>query len=371
MIVLDTTSKSLVISRGSAATTTEFDYTSTFVDVTTSTFVPSGSDGATSGTGNVTVVAAPAGSTQRNIKQVTVYNRDTVADNILVKLVNGVNTRILAKVNLQVGEMLQYSDAEGWTVLGGSGGIKIAAQPVLSVQAGVQTAYTNTLQFSDSNSMSFGLNTDNVLTANAARGLTMQMYESPLAEINGAPAQNGSQYLQVVNFPGYMTATRLDWMMLISVAGSNSGSLTYANAVYTRNGLMFSALSSTSQQISWNTGGASTDTNSHNGISNLRIWSVSVNNWAFSPGEYWFGRYVTFTGNAASLPQVSIAAQQYVLLYRVNGESAAYLENATGMAGPVSTQLSEMLTLLKMNDMDFESNAQRPTTIYFRMFGTF
>lgn len=86
-----------------AAATTNPDYASSWFDETTTTSTPGASDGALNGTTPVTVVAAPAASTQRVIKEIVVYNRDTASVTFYVKYVSG-GTRFLKKVTLAVDE---------------------------------------------------------------------------------------------------------------------------------------------------------------------------------------------------------------------------------------------------------------------------
>ena len=109
---------------GAVATTTNPSYYTTYVDNTTTTFTPGVKDGALNGTTDVTVCASPAASTQRVVKFLSVYNEDTIAQDITVKYFNGTTERILTKVNLSVGDTLYYVDDEGFTVKTATGAIK-------------------------------------------------------------------------------------------------------------------------------------------------------------------------------------------------------------------------------------------------------
>ena len=81
-ITLDTTSKTFELTTSSTADT---DYFVSWVDMTTSAFTPGASQGTINTAGTTVLVAAPAASTQRGIKAVSVFNRhastaQTVAD---------------------------------------------------------------------------------------------------------------------------------------------------------------------------------------------------------------------------------------------------------------------------------------------------
>lgn len=112
MILLDATTKSLEILLAGAITTTQLPYTAHYVDITTATAVVSSmaeGDGTSNSTTAVTIVAAPGASTTRQVKYLSVYNADTVAATVTVRLNNNGTTRILVKTTLQVGETLEYT----------------------------------------------------------------------------------------------------------------------------------------------------------------------------------------------------------------------------------------------------------------------
>jgi len=104
MIVLDTTSKSITIVMSGAAATTNPSYTTAYADNNGTSFTEGASDGVLNGTSAVTVVSAPASSTRRIVNTITVENNDTAVVTITVGYVNGANTRVIAKVTLQVGD---------------------------------------------------------------------------------------------------------------------------------------------------------------------------------------------------------------------------------------------------------------------------
>lgn len=104
LLVLDATTKSIVCAMSGAAATTNPDFTAAWADSTTSGFTEGATDGALNGTSSVTLVAAPAASTRRVIKTITIQNRDTAAVTVTVSYNNNGTLRTVAKVTLQVGD---------------------------------------------------------------------------------------------------------------------------------------------------------------------------------------------------------------------------------------------------------------------------
>lgn len=136
MIILDTTSKSLEVLLAGAPATTQPAFIASYVDVTTTTYTPKANDGVTNSATPVTAVAAPAASTQRQVKLLTIANIDTAAVTATVRLNNGGTTRTIAKVVLAVNSTLVYTDGEGFRVIDANGAIQgaIAAPPGSTTQ---------------------------------------------------------------------------------------------------------------------------------------------------------------------------------------------------------------------------------------------
>lgn len=120
MIRLDKTTRTIMVVMGAAKTTTEPTCAIAFYDenlagddtkgaLQTSTF---------NDTTDVTACAAPPQSFVRCIESITVYNADTVAQAVTVKIDdNGTQTRLI-KYNLTAGQSLVYENQGGWNVLG-------------------------------------------------------------------------------------------------------------------------------------------------------------------------------------------------------------------------------------------------------------
>jgi len=123
MIVLDATTKSLEVDLVGAVTTNQLPFVATYVDVTTTTYVPGSSDGTTNSTTAVTLVAAPGASTQRQVKFISVQNADTVSATITIQLNNNSTLRTIFKATIAASSTLIYTDGEGFRILDSSGNI--------------------------------------------------------------------------------------------------------------------------------------------------------------------------------------------------------------------------------------------------------
>ena len=102
--ILDATTKSIVAVMSGAAATTNPDFTAAYADSTGALFTEGANDGAFNGTSQVTLVSAPAASTRRVIKSLTIKNRDTAAVTITISYNNNSTLRNIAKVTLAVGD---------------------------------------------------------------------------------------------------------------------------------------------------------------------------------------------------------------------------------------------------------------------------
>lgn len=131
MIVLNSATKSLEVLLDVAATTDQFDWVASYVDIIggppPTSFLSGAADGVTNDTTAVTLVAAPGAGTQRQVKILTVYNADTASAVVTVRYNNGVSTRKICVVNLVPGSTLFYTDGEGFRVIDSSGSLVTTA----------------------------------------------------------------------------------------------------------------------------------------------------------------------------------------------------------------------------------------------------
>jgi len=104
LLILDATTKSIVVAMSGAAATTNPDFTAAWADNNGTIFTEGATDGALNGTSSVTLVTAPAASTRRTIKAITIENKDTAAVTLTISYNNNSTLRTIAKVTLQVGD---------------------------------------------------------------------------------------------------------------------------------------------------------------------------------------------------------------------------------------------------------------------------
>ena len=117
-MILDTTSKTIEVILPGAITTNQLEITADWVDTANgSTFAPGGTSLVTNGGTAVTAVPAPAASTQRQVKALTIYNADTVNQTVTVRMFDGTNRRRHIQVILIPGNSLVFTPEAGWSVV--------------------------------------------------------------------------------------------------------------------------------------------------------------------------------------------------------------------------------------------------------------
>lgn len=123
MIILDTTTRKLQVLMAGAATTTNPDYVAHYVDITpaSESFAPGSSNGTLNGTTAVDVVAAPAASTYRQIKALSITNLDSVTNTITVRYNDNGTSRKIIVASIATGYSLNFEETNGWYVLDASG----------------------------------------------------------------------------------------------------------------------------------------------------------------------------------------------------------------------------------------------------------
>lgn len=114
-MILDTTSKTLEVILAAVKTTNDCEIFADFIDtVSGATFVPGSTLSLSNGTTAVTAVAAPAASTQRQIKSFSFYNADTANVAVTIRLFDGTNRKRIQVLTMAPGAALFYSQEAGW-----------------------------------------------------------------------------------------------------------------------------------------------------------------------------------------------------------------------------------------------------------------
>lgn len=124
MIILTETTDRLQIVLAGNVTANHLQCVAFWRDVTTTAFTPGRSVAVSNNTTDANIVASPAESTQRIIDLLTVYNTDTANATVTIKFdANGTDYTLWRGI-LGVGEMLQYNDKNGFSVLTIAGAVK-------------------------------------------------------------------------------------------------------------------------------------------------------------------------------------------------------------------------------------------------------
>ena len=124
MIILDNTNKSLELVLVGAITTNQLPFVISYIDVTTTLYTPIEADGVSNSTTAVTMAAAPAASTQRQIKYLSIQNQDTASATAIIRYNDNTTIRQIVKILLAVNDTLFYTDGEGFRVMDTNGCIK-------------------------------------------------------------------------------------------------------------------------------------------------------------------------------------------------------------------------------------------------------
>lgn len=130
MLLLTATNQALELETSAAGSV---DYQVSWVDLVTGaspTMTPGTSQGNVATATTTTMVAAPAISTSRQVKSITVRNRSASAANTVTikKDVAGTEYQLFGAITLQAGEWLLYEDGGGLAVFDAVGTLKVSNQ---------------------------------------------------------------------------------------------------------------------------------------------------------------------------------------------------------------------------------------------------
>jgi hypothetical protein len=383
MIILDTTSQSLKVNLGNTSVTTnQLDWTISYVTIASATYTPGSAVGTTNNNTAVTMVANTAATIQ--VKFISVFNNDTTNKVVEIEKVNGVNTRTICRMILAPDETLQYSDGEGFSVMDATG-LSVTPGATVGLSAGTQSVSgVNTVVFSNSNGISFGLNTNSVLTASVS-GISLSYWDTPHGNLvfnaMGSAASTPNIQLQRLYMPFYMTATRIDILAQVSMSTQTNitAAISQSIGIYARTGSYLSLLSELSSSQSLSAGGASNNTNSYAGASGTRWRSNAPSSWAITPGEYYvaFGLRVSTSVNAltyaiAGFSTVGVNGMPYGANTDANVNSPDI--NNWGVAGAVSVGSSDLPSMLHYDQIVWAGTGASSVVNrqpYFRFFGTY
>lgn len=127
---LDTTSKVLQIVLGEAKTTNDCDIVSSFADSSVTSFSLGNTNVKSNGTTPVSAVGAPGASVQRQVKEVRLFNNDTVAHTVTLQLFDGASAWVIAPsaVSVPVNGSFVYTPDSGVCCTSGGGGTSLTVE---------------------------------------------------------------------------------------------------------------------------------------------------------------------------------------------------------------------------------------------------
>jgi hypothetical protein len=115
MIILDETDTSIKVVLDSIPLTSELDCVASWSEFTATSFDAQGNDFVTTGFTPVTAVAAPAANTKRQLKYMSIINRDTAYAGVTINYDNGGTIRQIHRAIIAPGEKIVYVDGQGWS----------------------------------------------------------------------------------------------------------------------------------------------------------------------------------------------------------------------------------------------------------------
>lgn len=241
-LTLDATTDTIDVVTGAAVNT---DYAISYVDETTTTFTPGDLDGQITTATTTTIVTAPAASTRRGVKHISITNVGTTTQTVTVrKAITGpAQRRLFPTVSLLAGESLQFNEGKGWTVHGVGGAEKTQATD-RNGYTGYLASYQKTGTAADAVSYWYCTSKDAGgpgAWAPGAPGLAGRATDGTVAADFGClsfiNAATGGMYLT----NGNIVSTVAHWHMLFDCLWVNSGIAVTTTTAQTINSVAFPA----------------------------------------------------------------------------------------------------------------------------------
>lgn len=178
-----------------------------------------------------------------------------------------------------------YNVAFTKSVNGVSGSILARAQAVaVADSAGTQTS--GTVEFANSNGVSFGLNAGTMTASVAAGPAQISFWDASALKHNNVQTAEVTRLLfQRIHIAAPIAATRAQLMMHVSNSNNAGGTVAYSFAVYTMSGSTASLASSASRTWAYNSTLAG---NSYTDIQLTNYRSMNLGTWSLSQGDYLF-----------------------------------------------------------------------------------
>lgn len=112
MIILDATDETLELELSAAISV---DWNVSYADHTTTLFTPAGGEGNHAAASTTMIVAAPAAATQRQVKFISLMNKDALTPvDVTLKKDKAATDRHIIKKTLTAGQSLIYNEGAGF-----------------------------------------------------------------------------------------------------------------------------------------------------------------------------------------------------------------------------------------------------------------
>lgn len=238
MLLLASTSDKIRLTTGSAL---NIDVHASWVDKNGSTITPGNKNTPISTATTTDIVAAPASSTYRTVKTITVRNRDSTTSNAVTVIhTDGTNAMEMTKVTLPAGFTLHYHESAGFWVTNANGA-NVFVEQTGGIQAAVNALNLVTLSADVTNNNATANTMADVtgLSFSVTSGETYKFkftipYTSAATTTGSRWAVNGPASPTLLNYTSHYTLTATTETVNYATAydipaASNASSLTAGN----------------------------------------------------------------------------------------------------------------------------------------------
>ena len=124
MLILSTTSDKIQVVLATASATTQMSCFVSYRDTTSTSITPIRNVVLTNSTSQVDLVGSPAASTQRVVDYLSIYNSDTIVNEVSIRFFDGTNGYRLMVTRLAIGEKIEYQEGIGFRVINNGSSVK-------------------------------------------------------------------------------------------------------------------------------------------------------------------------------------------------------------------------------------------------------
>ncbi len=229
MLILDTTTKTITAVLSGAAATTNPKVVASWADDNGSSLVEGASTSTLNGATPVTIVAAPAGSTRRVIKEIYIANVDTAPVVLTVTYDNNGTPFIVEQITLAVGDTWALS-ALGTSLAGGnSANTALSNLAAVAINTSLLPAVNGTINLGSATFSWANLYLATGATVNFANGNVVLTHSSAILTVSTGDLRvttAGTNAASVVTVGGTQTLTGKTLTAPVISTISNTGTLT-------------------------------------------------------------------------------------------------------------------------------------------------